>query len=52
MIHVVLSINTKLSGECAASIVTVAVSSGLCMHVARKICWRGEEIEPDWGQGE
>jgi len=43
---------TKLSGECAASIVTVAVRSGLCMHVARKIYWRGEKMEPDWGQCE
>jgi hypothetical protein len=50
MIHMVLLMDSKLSGECAASIVTVAVSSGLCMHIARIIYWWGEEIEPDWDQ--
>jgi len=43
MIHVALLMDTKLSGECAASIVTVAVISGLCMYVARKIYRRSEE---------
>jgi len=52
MIHVVLLIDTKLTVECAASVVMVAVSNGLCVHVARKINWQGEEIEPNWGQCE
>jgi hypothetical protein len=48
----VLLMDIDLSGECAASIAKVAVSSGLCIHVARKIYWQGEEIEPDWDQCE
>ena len=47
MIYVILSIDTKLTVECAASVVMVAVSSGLCVHDARKIYWWGEEIEPN-----